>query len=127
MLVAGKSGIMPKTLSVGIFTQHKPSTQHKAKKNEINGCYNKPEEGLYKELSKGKVHTSIWEYEGFPEFEGYGIIDERFNIYDLLILLSENNFTSSFTLYIFRGLGKPEYIAEVFKYVRNCHKTQKSL
>jgi len=80
-----------------------------------------------KELSKRKVHTSIWEMECFTEFEGYGIIDERFNIFDLLILQSENNFTSSFTLYLFRGLGKPEYLADVFQYVRNCHKTQKSL
>lgn len=124
---SGSQNILPKTLSIGIFTQQKPSTKQRTKKNELNGCYNKPEEGLYKELSKGKVHTSIWEYEEYSEFEGYGVIDERFNIYDLLILHSENKFTSSFTIYIFRGLGKPEYIAEVFKYLRDCVKMQKSL
>jgi len=126
-LVTGRPGILPKTLCLGIFAQGKKSSRDKDKINEINGMYNLSEEGIYKHLNKRKVHSNIWTYQGFPEFYGYGIIDERFNIFDLVILHSEDNCTSTFTIHIYKGLGKPDYMQEVFKYLRAFYKTQKSL
>lgn len=115
----GAKGIFPRRLSVGNYAQRKPSQQDNAKKTEINGQYRKDESGLYKELNGRKIHSSIWEAPGFPEFFGYGILDERHQLYDLLIVDSEDQLASSFTLHIFRGMGKPEYLQEVFSYLRN--------
>lgn len=121
-LVAGLAGILPKTLCLGIFAQKRISQNDKVKKNEINGVYNKPEEGIYKTLNNGKIHTSIWVNPEYPEFYGYGIIDERFNKYDLLILHSSDNCNTIFTIYLFAGLGKPEYINQTFEYLRDYNK-----
>ena len=116
---AGAKGIFPSRLSVGNYAQRKPSKQDNAKKTEINGQYKKDESGLYKQLNERKIHSSIWEAQDFPEFFGYGILDERHQVYDLLILESENNLASSFKLHIFRGMGKPQYLQEAFQYLRN--------
>ncbi len=115
----GEKNILPERISWGIFAQKKPSQKDELKKNEINGIYKKAEEGLYSSLNNRKIHSSIWGTESFPEFYGYGILDERFNIYDLLILYSENNCSNSFDIHLFRGLGKPEYLSNAFRYLRN--------
>jgi hypothetical protein len=114
----GKRNILPKRISLGIFAQRKTSQKDFHKKNEINAQYKKNEEGLYYSLNYRKVHSSIWYNEDFPEFYGYGIIDERFSIYDLIILYSGNNCISSFEIHLFRGLGKLEYQKQAFQYLR---------
>lgn len=122
----GKKGILPERISLGIFAQRKDSQKDKVKKDEVNGTYKKAEEGIYKHLNNGRIHSSIWGFEDYPDFYGYGIVDERYAIYDLLILSSGNNCTSSFDVHIFRGMGKPDYIQKAFNYLR-YHLKQKPL
>ncbi len=94
--VAGKKGILPARLSWGIYSICKVSTRDSHKVSEINGQYKKNESGAYKGLNQGKIHTSIWKgISEYPEFIGYGIIDERHDIFDLMIIHSENYCTSS--------------------------------
>jgi hypothetical protein len=115
----GQRNILPERLSLGIFAQKKHSQKDSLKKNEINGIYKKAEEGLYSSLNNRKIHSSIWGAEEYPEFYGYGIIDERFSIYDLLILHSGNNCSNSFDIHLFKGLGKPEYLPQAFSFLRD--------
>lgn len=122
--IKGKHGILPERLSLGIFAQKKESQKDKLKKDEINGTYKKTEEGLYKSLNNGRVHSSIWGFEEYPEFYGYGIIDERYALYDLVIMYSGNNCSSSFDVHLFRGMGKPDFIQKAFHYLR-CYIKQK--
>ena len=124
--IKGKKGILPERLSLGIFAQRKESQKDRVKKDEVNGTYKKAEEGIYKHLNNGRIHSSIWGFEDYPDFYGYGILDERYAIYDLLILSSGNNCTSSFDVHIFRGMGKPDYIQKAFNYLR-YHLKQKPL
>jgi len=115
----GKQGILPQRISRGIFAQKKDSQRDKHKKDEINGTYRKDAEGIYKHLNHDRrIHSSIWDFEDYPEFYGYGIIDERYSIYDLLILYSGNNCSTSFDVHIFRGMGKPDLIQKAFNYLR---------
>ena len=123
--IAGQQKILPRRLSLGIFAQKKKSARDSEKKNEVNGQYRKTEEGLYKELNQGRIHSSIWEYTEYPLFYGYAVIDERHNIYDLLIFFSEDNCKSEFEIHLFRGMGKPEYISEAFNYLKNKKKPLK--
>ncbi len=119
---AGKRGILPNRISWGINAFSKTSNKLKGKINEINGQYKVSEEGLYKELNQGKFHTSIWGFPLYPEFYGYGIFDERHDLYDLVIVHSENICSSSMDIHIFRGLGKLEYQEAAFNYLRNLMK-----
>jgi len=116
--IRGRKGILPERLSLGIFAQKKESQKDKLKKDEVNGTYRKAEEGIYKNLNRGRVHSSIWGLEDYPEFYGYGIIDERYSIYDLLVLYSGNNCSTSLDVHVFRGMGKPDFIQQAFKYLR---------
>jgi hypothetical protein len=115
----GKKGILPDRISLGIFAQRKASANDYQKKNEINAKYKKAEEGIYYTLNDRNIHSSIWGNAEFPEFYGYGIIDERYNLYDLLVIYSDNNCTSTLDIHVFRGMGKPEYKKPVFTYLRN--------
>lgn len=117
----GKRGILPNRLSLGIFAQRRESQKDILKKNEINGQYKKAEVGLYRELNKGRIHSSIWGHPDFPRHYGYGILDERHGIYDLLILHSEDNL-DNMDIHIFRGLGRPEYLNQAFKYLQRVLK-----
>lgn len=125
LLIAGKKGILPERLSWGIFAKCKASSRDSEKVNEINGAYRKNESGAYKGLNGGKIHTSIWKgLPDYPEFYGYGILYERFQIYDLLIIYSENLCASSMEIHIFRGMGKPEFMENAFRYLRNNKKKE---
>jgi len=115
----GRRDILPERISLGIFAQKRVSQKDSKKKNEINGIYKKTEDGLYSSLNNRKIHSSIWGAEEYPEFYGYGIIDERYSIYDLLILYSGNNCSNSFEIHLFRGLGKPEYLPQAFSFLRD--------
>jgi hypothetical protein len=122
-LKSGKKGILPERLSWGMYAKCKVSSREEIKVNEINGQYKRAESGAYKELNQGKVHTSIWKpLPDYPEFYGYGIIDERHDIYDLLIVHSENLCTNSMEIHLFRGMGKPEFLEYAFSYLRNYQK-----
>ncbi|HAQ20664.1 MAG TPA: hypothetical protein DCR40_15755 [Prolixibacteraceae bacterium] len=121
--VAGQSGILPERLNWGIFAQKKVSVKDSFKLNEINAKYKKNESGAYKGLNNGSIHTSIWKpLPEYPEFYGYGILDERAKIFDLLIIYSENVCSSTFEIHIFKGMGKKEYLEEAFRYLRNYKK-----
>ena len=120
----GENGILPERLSLGIYAQKQNSRKDYLKKNEVNGIYKKTESGLYRMLNHGRIHTSIWEMPEFPEFYGYGEIDERHGIYDLIVLFSEDNCNKTFDIHIFRGMYKPEYIKKAFEFLRLKKKPQ---
>ena len=115
----GKPNILPARLGLGMFAQRKVFIKDHLKKNEINGNYKKNEIGLYIGFKDRQVHTSIWKENEFPEFYGYGILDERYKIYDLLIFYSSNNCQSSFEIHLFKGMGNPEFIIKAFQYLRS--------
>lgn len=119
--ISGDIGILPKRISWGMFAHQKASEKDSQKVNEINGQYKKTEAGLYKGLNPGdKIHSSIWKpLPDYPEFYGYGIFDERHDIYDLVVIFSENICTSSMEIHLFRGMGKPEFMENAFSYLRN--------
>lgn len=114
----GQRNILPERIYLGIFAQKKASQKDVLKRDEINGAYKKAEEGLYSLLNNRRFHSSIWEKEDYPEFYGYAIYDERHSIYDLLIIYSENNCSNSFDIHLFRGMGKPDYLTQAFKFLR---------
>jgi hypothetical protein len=114
----GQRNILPRRISLGIFAQKKASQKDNLKKNEINGSYKRDESGLYSSLNGRRIHSSIWGINDYPEFYGYGILDERYGIYDLLILYSGNNCFSSVDIHLFMGLGKPEFLNQAFQYLR---------
>lgn len=122
----GGSGILPRRLSWGMFAHQKASEKDSQKVNEINGQYKKAEAGLYKGLNLGdKIHSSIWKgLPEYPEFYGYGIFDERHDLYDLLIIYSENICTTSIEIHLFRGMGKPEFMENAFSYLRDYKKNE---
>lgn len=121
--LTGQNEIFPKRLNWGVFAQKKFSVRDSEKLNEINAHYNNNESGAYKGLNNGNIHTSIWKsLSEYPEFYGYGILDERFKIFDLLIIYSENVCTSTFEIHLFKGMGKPEYLNEAFSYLRKYKK-----
>lgn len=113
--VSGSIGILPNRLSfTGYF--HKQGIRRAI--FEINGKYKLAEKGLYCSMNKGTVHTKIISINNYPMFLGWGELDERFGIYDLLILHSENNGKQSFQIHHFRGLAKPEYLISVCQYLQ---------
>jgi hypothetical protein len=114
----GERNILPQRVSLGIFAQHKTSNKDSQKKNEINGIYKKDEAGLYSKLNNRKIHSSVWELKDYPEFYGYGIIDERYSIYDLLLIYSEDNCSTSFDIHLFKGMGRPEFLKQALHYLR---------
>lgn len=122
---ANKKEFLPERINWGLNSNCRASNKDSFKINEINAKYKNNESGAYKGLNKGCIHTSIWKpLPEYPEFYGYGILDERFKIFDLLIIYSENGCTSSLEIHIFKGMGKPEYLKEAFSYIRN-HKKKK--
>ncbi|HPQ79444.1 MAG TPA: hypothetical protein PLG47_03270 [Candidatus Dojkabacteria bacterium] len=123
-LTMGKPEVLPTRISFGSYAQQKSSKNDETKKSEINGQYRKEEKGLYFNLNNRKIHSSIWGNAEYPEFYGYGIIDERFGIYDLLIFYSENECNQSFEIHIFKGMGKPELMKQAFQYL-SAIKTKK--
>ncbi len=85
---------------------------------EINGTYKKDEKGLYYYMNKRNVHTRIIPIRNRPNLVGWGEIDYRFNIYDLIIIQSPDNCLHSFQVHLFRGLAKPQYFEEVCHYLQ---------
>lgn len=120
----GRKNILPARLSLGIFAQRKASLKDYLKINEINATYKNSEIGFYSGFPDKKIHTSIWKKEDFPEFYGYGILDERYQIRDLLIFYSSNNCRTSFEIHIFKGMSKPEDIEKAFIYLRSYIKAK---
>lgn len=105
--------LLPDRLS---FMLYKGAKRGMLAKYEINGSYKKAEDGIYKELNKGIIHTKIIQTASFPMFIGWGEIDERFKVYDLLILYSPDH-CKTIQIHLFKGLAKPEYLDSVCKYL----------
>jgi len=112
---AGPLGILPSRIT---FSNYFHKEGLRKAKFEINGQYKISESGLYYGMNKRKVHTKIISIGNYPMFIGWGEIDARFGIYDLLIFHSENNAKQSFQIHHFRGLAKPEYLDSVCHYLQ---------
>jgi hypothetical protein len=113
---SGPIGIFPERLS---FYPYSGKVGKRAALYQIDGKYKVLDGGLYKPLDNGKVHTKIMEIQGFPSFTGWGEIDERHQIYDLIIIFSTNQCKHSFEIHHFRGMAKPEYLHEVCNYLQS--------
>lgn len=114
-LSEGKKNLFTESLS---FMPYKGKAGIRAAKYQIDGYYKKNDIGLYKALDKGKIHTKIMEINDFPMFVGWGEIDERKNVYDLIVIYSNNNCKESFEVHLFKGLAKIEFHPEVFNYLQ---------
>lgn len=112
--VAGDAHILPQRIS---FTNYTGRQGTRPAKYQIQGSYKKTEPGLYYEMDNRKIHTKIMEVKNFPLFVGWGEINEKFNIYDLLIIYSSNGCKHDFEIHHFRGLAKPQYLEAVCKYL----------
>ncbi len=110
-----KIGILPQRISLRSYAGAKGS---RFAKIEINGTYKKTEAGIYKDLNKGVIHSKIIEIDSYPIFLGWGEIDERFKVYDLLVLYSPDN-CKTIQVNLFNGIAKPEYLNAVCKYLRS--------
>lgn len=110
----GAVNILPRRLS---FIQFDGKQNHRKAMYQINGKYKQLELGLYYNMNNREVHSKLMPIPGFPQFVGWGDIDQRFGIYDLVILESTNNCKQSFTIHHFKGLAKPDYLEAVCQYL----------
>ena len=115
ILCSGPINYLPKSLYFGPYNGKAGS---RPAKYAIKGTYTKSENGIYYDMDKRKVHTKIMQNPNFPQFIGWGEINERFGIYDLLIFFSSNNCKESFEIHHFTGLAKIGYLEEVCKYLQ---------
>jgi hypothetical protein len=116
ILSSGPINYLPRSLYFGPYIG-KPGSR--PAKYAIKGTYTKSENGIYYDMDKRKVHTKIMQNPNFPQFIGWGEINERFGIYDLLIFFSSNNCKESFEIHHFTGLAKIDYLEEVCKYLQH--------
>lgn len=84
---------------------------------EINGTYKLNEFGKYYNMNNRKVHTKIIPIKAFPSLMGWGEIDERFGIYDLVVIHSTNNCKKSFQVHLFKGMARGQYLEAVCRYL----------
>ncbi len=82
----------------------------------LKANYTKTEEGKYKGLNKdNSISTSIFPIDIKYNFQGYGILDERYRIYDLLVFEKNDD---KLKIHLFESLGRPEYKEAVIKFLR---------
>jgi hypothetical protein len=119
--------ILPERLGLGLFVEIKKSLKSHNRIAEIKSRYRKDESGLYYNMNDRYIHTSIWTNPNYPDFYGYGIIDERFRIDDLIVIYSLNNCKQSFEIHHFKGLAEAANLDEVFTYLSDFLKKSKAL
>ena len=110
----GDTNILPSRLS---FIEFEGTQNHRKATYQINGKYKLVEVGLYYNMNNRDIHSKLIPIEGYPQFVGWGDIDHRFGLYDLIIVDSTNHCKESFTIHHFRGLAKPEYLESVCQYL----------
>lgn len=114
--IEGDKNLLPKRISIGKLTS-KYSGSISLNNIELKATYNKEEEGKYKGLNKGdSIHTRIFPANLSKEFLGYGILDERHKIYDLIVI--EEITKSKLKIHHFEDLAKPEYKTIVWHYLK---------
>lgn len=114
-LMEGEKGILPEGLS---FIPYSGKEGRLKAFYEIDGRYKLTESGLYSAMNNRNIHTKFFSVSKFPFIMGWGEIDARFQIYDLLILISDNGCQRSFEIHHFKGLAKPEYLESVCYYLQ---------
>ncbi len=119
--------ILPERLGLGLFANVKTTLKSQTRIAEIKSRYKKDESGLYYSMCDRYIHTSIWTNPNYPDFYGYGIIDERFRIDDLIVIYSTNNCKQSFEIHHFKGLASAANLDEVFTYLSDFYKKSKAL
>lgn len=115
-LVEGNKNLLPKRISIGKFTFNqtgKPGSDC----IELKATYTKEEGGKYKGLNKGdSIHTRIYPTNISQEIIGYGILDERHKIYDLVVFQEITK--SRMKIHHFEDMARPEYKAIVWHYLK---------
>jgi hypothetical protein len=82
----------------------------------LKANYTKSEVGKYKGLNKDNtISTSIYPIEINYDYIGYGIVDERYKLYDLFVFQKQE---SKLKIHFFESLGKPEYKEAVIKFLK---------
>lgn len=113
---SGPINILPMSL---YFSNYSGRPGSRPAKFQIQGQYKKADKGIYYDMDRRKVHTKIMQINNFPQFIGWGEINERFGIHDLLILFSSNSCIDSFEIHHFSGLAKIEFLEDVCNYLQN--------
>lgn len=119
------SKILPERISIGkSFVPIKQSNQYPVRLAELKGTYKKTESGKYSRLNTGNsIHTGI-----FPSpvklFYGYGILDERHHIYDLLLFEEITPPLRKFRIYFLEGHGVPQKIMEAIRHMEEIIKKE---
>lgn len=118
--VEGSTNILPRRISIGKLTFNNTSNFDTAK-IELKANYNKQEAGKYKGLNKhDSIHTRIFTNISNEEYLGYGILDERHKIYDLLVIEKIN--TNRIKIHHFTDLARPEYKVLVLNFLKELKK-----
>lgn len=122
-LIEGEKNILPDTLSLYSYD----GRQGNIKSNhQLKGRYKKNEQGFYHHINDRRLHTKLIELNGYPKFIGYGEIDKRFGIYDLVIISSNNDCKKDFCLHIFKDFAfpsqLPSFLPSAVDYVLNFSK-----
>jgi len=112
----GFKNILPETIS---FTNYYGKEGRRKAKFQLSGKYKLLEHGFYYAMNDRKVHTKIMEINDYPMFIGWGEIDARHKIYDLIIVFSMDNCKSSFEIHLFKGLANIEYLNDACSYLQS--------
>ncbi len=115
-LMDGTKGLLPERLS---FIPYSGKDGIRKAYSEIDGRYKINEPGHYYLMNERKIHTKLIAVKNYPQFIGWGEIDERFRIYDLLILYSANGCQHDFQIHHFKGLAKIELLESVCNYLQS--------
>lgn len=115
----GSINLLPKRISIGKLTFNK--SPFDSVNIELKANYTKQEQGKYKGLNKhDSIHTRIYTSISNEDYLGYGILDERHKIYDLLILEKVNY--NTIKIHHFTDLAKPEYKVQVLNFLKEMKK-----
>lgn len=117
LLANGRIGILPERLSI---TKYTGLSGRNNSRFQLQGRYKLGQAGIYYNMNQRLVHTKLIPLKDFPDIIGWGEIDSRFNVYDLIVVLSKSNFKDGFTLYHFKGLAlypSPDNLRQVFHFI----------
>lgn len=111
---SGASGILPAKLYLTDFIG---SSKGRPAKQQVEGKYKLTEAGLYANMNNRKIHTKIVSLPTQPFFVGWGEIDQRFNIYDLLVFYSPDYCQATMEIHLFKGLANIDHLESVLCYL----------
>lgn len=112
-LQEGAFGYLPERICIGSFKEIRGG---RIRVGELKATYKKSEGGKYKHFtSTNSIHTSIWQTTQ-SGFFGYGVLDERYFVYDLLVF--EKPDTKTIKIYLLENEARPEKISKAISSIK---------